>query len=302
MSTPQVNGGVRFVSDHNPIPGFFTRFLAAAAQVGKGQFAIVDPATGYASLADGTVPNYVSGGVGDYVDLSDTNAAAGQAMARLTDRMFSGLPCPAAGGGDNFTDADFAVPFFIKDENTPAKLSNLSGSNRPLGGLVFGLAIEDGGATPTPLCWAGPVAHLLARATLVTQAKLGGFYAHPVDAMASTATAEKTLFREKLHGIVTQVRFTSMLGSIVADNTDYVQINVYKADGAGGAHVLVASYDSRAANQNGLTAAVPKSFLLSVVAGATSLLETDILSYEVIKVGAGKIVPVGTLEVVQKVI
>lgn len=299
MPTAQPNGGIRYISEKQAIPGFFTRFLAALAQIGRGQFATVSPSTGYASLADGTVPNQISGGIGDFAELSDTSATAGLAQARLTDRMVSGLPASTS-SNDGFTDADFGVPFYIKDENTPGKLSNLSGSNRSLGGLVFGLAIEDG-ASPTPILWAGPVAHLMARATLLTQSVVGAWFAHVVDAMASTTTAEKTMFRAQVHGVVTQVRITT-LGTLAADNTDYVTINVYKADGAGGTHVLVASYDSRAANQGALAAGVPKSFALSAVSGALNVLETDIFTYEVLKAGAGKIVPVSTIEVVQKAI
>jgi hypothetical protein len=299
MTTAQVNAGIRFVSEKQAIPGYFTRFLGAAAQVGRGQFVTVAPATGYASLADGTVPLQISGGIGDFSELSDTSATAGLAMARLSDRMVSGL-LASTSSNDGFTDADFGVPFYCKDENTRGKLSNLAGSNRSLGGLVFGLAIEDG-ASPTPLLWTGPVAHLLARATLITQAFVGGWFAHVVDAMASTTTAEKTMYRAPVHGVVTAVRITSM-GTIAADNTDYVTINVYKADGAAGTHVLVASWDSRAANQNGMAAGIPESFALSAVAGAINLLETDILTYEVTKGGAGKIVPVSTIEVVQKAI
>jgi hypothetical protein len=299
MTTPQVNGGIRFISATQAIPGYFTRFLGAAAQVGRGQFVSVAPATGYGSLADGAVPLQISGGIGDFSELSDTSATAGLAQARLTDRMVSGLPASTS-SNDGFTDADFGVPFYCKDENTPGKLSNLSGSNRSLGGLVFGLAIEDG-ASPTPILWTGPVAHLLARATLLTQSIIGGWFGHPVDAMASTTTAEKTIHRLPVHGVITSVRITSM-GTVVADNTDYVTINVYKADGAAGTHVLVASWDSRAANQNGLAAGIPDAFALSAVAGAINLLETDILTYEVLKAGAGKIVPVSTIEVVQKAI
>lgn len=299
MTTPQVNGGIRFISGTQAIPGYFSRFLAASAQIGLGQFASVAPATGYASLADGAVPNQISGGIGDFSQLSDTSGTAGLAMARLTDRMVSGLPASTS-SNDGFTDADFGVPFYLKDENTPGKLSNLSGSNRSLGGLVFGLAIEDG-ASPTPILWTGPVAHLLARATLLAQSIIGGWFSVPVDAMASTTTAEKTMHRLPVHGVITTVRITS-LGTLVADNTDYVTINVYKADGAGGTHVLVASWDSRAANQNGLAAGIPDAFALSAVAGAINLLETDILTYEVLKAGAGKIIPVSTLEVVQKAI
>ncbi|HMI84860.1 MAG TPA: hypothetical protein VK550_12255 [Polyangiaceae bacterium] len=300
MPTVQVNGGIKFLTESQAIPGYFARFLGASAQVGKGQFATVSPATGYASLADGTVPGQISGGIGDFADQSDTSTVAGVAAARLTDRMVSGIPASTS-SNDGFTDADFGVPFYFKDENTPGKLSNLSGSNRSLGGLVFGLDLNNSGAA-TPILWTGPVAHLLARATLVTNALIGGWSSHPVDAMASTTTAEKTMFRVPVHGIITQIRITSALGTIAADNTDYVTINVYKADGAAGTHVLVGSWDSRAANQNGLAAAIPESFALSAVAGALNLLETDIFTYEVLKGGAGKIVPVSTIEVVQKAI
>lgn len=299
MPTAQPNVGIKFLTETQAIPGYFARFLAASAQVGKGQFVTVSPSTGYAGLADGTVPLQISGGIADYAELSDTHAVAGNAAARLSDRMCYGLVASTS-SNDGFTDADFGVPFYMKDENTPGKLSNLSGSNRSLGGLVFGMALNDTGPA-TPILWTGPVAHLLARATLVANAIIGGWYGHAVDAMASTTTAEKTMFRLPVHGVITQVRITS-LGTIAADNTDYVTINVYKADGAAGTHVLVASWDSRAANQNGLAAGIPEAFALSAVTGAINLLETDILSYEVLKGGAGKIVPVSTIEVVQKAI
>jgi hypothetical protein len=197
---------------------------------------------------------------------------------------------------DGFTDADFGIPFWIKDENTPGKLSNYTTSNRSLGGLVFGLAFDG-----TPNCWSGPIAWLLARATLMTNSAVGGWYAHAVDGSASTTTAEKPIHRTPLHGVITSVKYTT-LGTLAADPTDYVGINVYKADGAAGTHVLVASYDSRAANQGAMAAGIPVAFALSTVAGALNLLETDILTYEVTKAASGKIVPVGTLTVVQKVV
>jgi hypothetical protein len=299
MPTVQVNGGIKFLTESQAIPGYFARFLAASAQVGKGQFVSVSPSTGYASLADGTVPNQISGGIGDFAEQSDTSTVAGVAAARLTDRMVSGIPSSAI-SNDGFTDADFGVPFYFADENTPGKLSNSGGSNRSLGGLVFGLDLNNGGAA-TPIIWTGPVAHLLARATLVTNALIGAWISHPVDAMASTTTADKTMFRAQVHGVITGVRIAT-LGTLAADNTDYVTINVYKADGAGGARVLVATYDSRAANQGALAAGVPKAFALSAVSGALNILETDICTYEVAKAGAGKIVPVSTIEVVQKAI
>lgn len=268
--------------------------LQASAQVGRGQFCSFD-ASGNVALNDGAVPNLLSAGVAYPEYLSDSSVLAGQARSFFWWGMGQGAPASAT-ANDGFSAADVGIPFFIKDENTPGKLSNSGGSNRSLGGIVFG--VDEKGA---PRIWSGPVAHLVARATLLVQTKILGHYAHPVDGAASTTTAEKTIFREPVHGVITRVRFVT-LGSIAADNTDYVTINVYKADGAGGTHVLVASYDSRAANQGAITAGVPKDFALSAVAGAVNLLESDVLSYEVLKGGAGKVVPVGTLEVIGKVI
>lgn len=298
-ATPAALGGIVFVSEHSAIPSHIGRPLAANAQVGKGQFVTVSLATGYASLNDGTVPNQVAAGNGDYSDFTDTpNPTAGSAGVRCNQRWVYGLPASAL-SNDGFTDADFGVPFYIKDENTPGKLSNVGGVNRSLGGMVFGLASLYG--STTPMLWTGPVAHALARATLVTNALLGGFASHILDATAGTTTAEKAMVRFPVHGVITAVEYQSM-GSLAANNTDYVTINVYKADGLGGTHVLVASFDSRAANQNGMAAGVTEAFALSAVAGALNLLETDILTYEVLKAGAGQVVPVGTLRVVQKAI
>lgn len=293
-ATPVLNASWTPWSDQ-ALPHNLARPLAANSQVGKGQLVTVAPATGYASLNDGTVPGQVAAGNGDYSELSESSAVAGAAFVRLSERWFYGLGMGTS--TDAFTDADFGVPFYIKDENTLGKLSNLSGSNRSIGGLVFGLAIDG-----TPNAWTGVLAGLLARATLVSNAVVGGSYPHPVDASAATATAEKSLIRTPVHGQVTEISIVSALGTIVADPTDYVQVNVYKNDGAAGVHVLLGTYDSRAANQGALAAGTTKQFSLSVVAGALNLLETDQLSYEVIKQGAGKIIPVSTIRVVQKAI
>lgn len=291
-ATAQLNGAWTPVSDHNAIPGWIARPLAANAQVGKGQLVTVDPATGYASLNDGTVPSQIAGGVGDFAELSDFSSTAGAAAARLTERWFYGLAASTL-SNDGFTDADFGVPFFIKDENTLGKLSNSGGSNRSLGGLVFGLAVDG-----TPVAWCGPIASLLARGQLIANAVNGGAY-QIADAAASTTTAETAMARQKFHGVITAVEYVG--GAIAADNTDYVTITISKRDGAGGGATVVATYDSRAANQGAATAFVPKAFSLSAVAGALNLLETDVLTVTVAKGGAGKAV-VGSIRVVQKVI
>lgn len=294
-ATPtQTNGWAQITSSSSAIPPSRVSPLAANAQAGRGQFCSYD-SSGNAALNDGATPNLVSAGVAFPEFLSDTASNAGAARTGFWWGFGCQVPASTT-ANDSFSAGDMGVPFFIKDENTPGKLSNSGGSNRSLGGLVFG--VDQTGA---PIFWSGPVAHLVARAALVTASKLLGYYAHPVDGSAGATTAEKTIFREPLHGLITKVRFTS-LGTLAADNTDYVGINVYKADGAGGTHVLVASYDSRAANQGAIAAGVPKEFALSAVSGALNLLETDILSYEVTKAGSGKAIPVGVLEVIGKVI
>ena len=162
-----------------------------------------------------------------------------------------------------------------------------------LGGLVFGLAVDS-----TPVAWCGPVASLLARSQLVANAVNGGAY-QIADAAASTTTAETAMTRPKMHGVVTAVEYVG--GAIAANNTDYVTITISKRDGAGGGATVVATYDSRAANQGAATAFVPMAFALSAVNGALNLLETDVLTVTVAKGGAGKAV-VGSIRVVQKVI
>lgn len=277
------------------IPAFLSRFLAANAQAGKGQFATVDPATGYAALNDGTVPNQVSGGQPDYSELSDVSATAGKAEVRLSERWFYGLAASTI-SQDGFTDADFGVPFYIATENTLGKKSNDTGSNRSLGGLVFGVNTIDG----TPYAWTGIVAHLLARATRVTTDYEAGRYRF-TDAAANTATAETLMDRAKQHGVVTGVQVINN-AAIAASDTDNAVITVSKRDGAGGAAVVVATYSTAVtAAQGALTAFVPGNFLLSVVAGALNLLETDVLTITATKGGAGKQLA-AVVRVIQKVI
>jgi len=291
-ATAQLNGAWTPISDHNAIPGWVARPLAANAQVGKGQLVTVDPTTGYASLNDGTVPGQVAAGIPDFAELSDTSSTAGAAAARLTERWFYGLAASTA-VGDGFTDADFGVPFFIASENTLGKLSNQGGNNRSVGGLVFGLAVDS-----TPVAWCGPVASLLARSQLLTQAYLGA-HQQVADAAANTATSETAMARAKVHGVVTAVEYVG--AAIAANNTDYGTITISKRDGAGGGATVVATYDSRAANQGAASDFQPKAFALSAVAGALNLLETDVLTITIAKGGAGKVVN-GLIRLIQKAI
>ncbi len=252
--------------------------LQASQQVGQGQLMTFD-ASGNAALNDGTVPGLIGAGVGFPGKLSDTSTTAGYAVTGawwgFGSMVFSTL------SGDTFTAADAGgVPAFIATENTIGRKSNVSGSNRSIAGMVYGLN-EDG----TARFWGGPMACAIARMVLQTNATMLAAYSI-ADAAASTATAERTIRRPKVKGTVADITFTG--AAIVADNTDYVTVTISKRDGAGGAAVVLGTFDSRAANQGAVTAFTPASFLLSVVAGALFLLETDIVTITVVKGGAGK--------------
>lgn len=291
-ATPALQGAWTPASDHNAIPWAVARKLAASEQIGKGQFATVSLSTGYARLNDGSVPGEVSAGNGDVSELSDTSAIAGAAAARFSQRWFYGLKASTS-DGDGFTDADFCVPFFIANENTLGKKSNLGGNNRSLGGLVFGLGVDQ-----TPYAWDGPVAWALARSLLVADSKDGGWY-QIADALAATTTSETAMSREKMHGVVTAVEFIG--AAVTASNTDYAIITIAKRDGAGGGATTIATYDTRITGNGAITAFVPASFTLSVVAGALNLLETDVLTITVTKGGAGQVLT-GSVRVIQKVL
>lgn len=265
--------------------------LAASSQAGRGQHVTAAPATGYASLNDGATPNQIGIGIANPSVLSDQSSVAGHALLRVFQGESHGMAMSSA-ANDGFTAADVGAPYFIADENTIGKLSNRLGNNRSLGGLVLGLF------QGLPSLASGVVAWLIARATLITDAKLGAWHTL-ADAAANTTTAETAIHREKLHGVVTAVQFTG--AAVAADNTDYVTITVAKRDGAGGGATTIATYDSRAANQGAVTAFVPASFSLSAVAGALNLLETDVVTITVDKGGSGKTLT-GSVRLIQKVI
>ena len=276
-ATPKLVIGFKPFSDHNQIPGKLLRPLAASAQVGKGQFVTVSSA-GTASLNDGTAPNEISVGNGDVSELSDTSATAGLAYARLSPRFFSGLPASTV-TNDGFTDADYCVPFFIKDENTPGKLSNYSGSNRSIGGLVFGLDPDDG----TPICWPGPIAWAIARSQLVANA-VTLRYTLTDGATAAATTSETTIGVTGVHGRVTAIRFTGAAAS--ASDTLYATLTVAKRDGAGGGATTIGTLVTNVATGN-IVAFTPKSFTLSSTSTDLNVLEGDVLTFTEAKASTG---------------
>jgi hypothetical protein len=267
--------------------------MQASQSAGYGQ-AVYYNAAGNVALNDGASPALVCAGV--IVDRSVTGDSVAGVTAAMVHRGTGDGQASSTIANDAFLAADVLAVAYDAGNGVPGKLSNYSGSNRSIMGLCLGLD-----AKGAPIIWAGPEASLAARSLLLVSTKVLGWYAHPVDGAANTATAEKSIAREPVHATITAIKFTT-LGTLAADPTDYAVINVYKADGLGGTHVLVGSYDTRAANQGAIAAGVPAVFSLSAVAGALNLLETDVLSYEVTKAASGKIVPVGVLTVIGKVI
>ena len=248
-------------------------------------------ATGAAKVNDGTVPGLYCAGVVMAEMPSATSPVEGAAQLDIWAGF--GVGSSSQISGDPFTIADVCTPAWIASAFEVGKRSNYLGANRSLAGLVFGL-YADG----TPRLWAGLAAQAVARALLMADAAPLA-WTKIMDAAASTATAEEVMLRAKTHGTVTSIAYTG--GAIAANNTDYVTATVSKRDGAGGAAVVMGTYDSRAANQGAATAFTPMLFALSAVAGALNLLETDVVTLTIAKGGAGKVVA-GTIVVTGKVL
>ena len=288
----QTNAQFTPIGRESAFVGFLLFPLAASEVIGRGQFATLSRSTGYAALNDGTVPNQIPAGVGYPAVESGTSTVAGSAKTPFWFGYSAGL-ADSAIVNDGFTIADVGVPFWIADENTPGKLSNYSGSNRSLGGLVVGWDAD----TSTVTFVSVPVAWQLARIALMADAAI--FASVPiVDAAASTTITERVIPTEKLHGQLSAVQFAG--AAIAANDTDYVTLTLSKRDGAGGGAVVLATYDSRAANNGAVTAFVPKAFTLSAVAGALDILETDVVTLKEEKGGSGQSV-IGAVRAIGKV-
>jgi len=258
------------------------------AAVAEDEILFFDSNGDAAPLASGTDPGAVCAGVS-----YPTRSAVAGGQAQLWNGV--GTIPQSTASGDSFAASDrCAVAYGVTSTTIGKKAVTAAGAARPVSGVVFGVD-EEG----RPIALLGEVGFILGRALASLNNKLLGWFTHPVDALAATETAEKTIVREPVAATVTAIYFDTM-GTVAADNTDYIVAKVYKADGAGGTHVEIGSYDSRAANQGAIAAGVPKAFSLSAIAGALNLLPTDILTYDVDKQGAGKIFPAGIVRVVGK--
>ncbi len=188
--------------------------LAAAAQAGQGQAIYFGSGSANAALNDGTTANLVCAGVVLDKLAGLTTSIAGQETALVHQGTGIGQASSTL-SNDAFVASDVLAVCYDAGNGVPGKLAVYGGNKRSIMGLVLGLA-SDG----TPRVWAGPIASLLARSLLAATSKVLGWYAHPVDGSAGATTAEKSMIRAPLQGLITAVTFTQDGRHVVAGSVD----------------------------------------------------------------------------------
>lgn len=118
---------------------------------------------------------------------------------------------------------------------------------------------------------------------------------HAADATAGTATTEKVFGVARAAGTVSGLDL-SFSGAVVADDTNYATINVYRRTGAGaGTATLIATVTTQTTGLGNVTAyarIAPTATALAVIAG-------DRFSYTIGKTGTGVSIPVLSITVVE---
>lgn len=265
------------------IPEEYVYPLAAGVTPYRNWLMGIVPTTGNGVAQAAGVTNLISAGFSDRDDLSAA-VAAGQQYFGGRQTFVSGF-VNATTGADPILATSIAVAAYAVDNQTVGLLSNLSGTNRSLAGLAFGLDPDGVNGSPVPIIWVGTIAWLLARATTVMDAFCRASLSI-ADAAANTAIAERAMNNFAAHGKLTGVTFTG--AAIAADNTDYITVTISKRDGAGGGATSLATYDSRAANNGAVTAFVPAAFTLTATVADLDILETDVLTITTVKGASGK--------------
>jgi hypothetical protein len=281
--------GVKPFGGDDPIPFALSIPLKANVAPFKNWLMGVDSSGRAVTQAAGVV-GLVSAGFSDRDDVSSATDNLAVMLARQT--FVTGYSNGST--TDALTAADYSVPFWITDNETVGKLSNLTGTNRSLGGLCVGL---DPDVPNLPILYPGPIGWQLARASLLADAAIGGQY-QIADAAASTATTERAIPRAKFHGHVSAIQFIG--GAISADGTNVAGITISKRDGAGGSATSLGTYDTTTGQNGAITAFVPAAFTLSSTSTDLDLLETDILTVTITKGGSGQQL-LGVIRVIEKV-
>ncbi len=248
------------------------------------------------------VTNLISAGFSDRDDIS-SGVAAGQQYFGGRQVFVSGYVNSTATGADTVLSTSIAVPIWAVDNQTVGLLSNLSGTNRSLLGLAFGLDPDGVNGNPVPIIWPGPVAWSIARGVCLADAANGGSLAKTIDPDATTDTvntlAEAQLSRQKIHGKVSAIEFSVTGATLAASGaTNYTVFTVWKRDGVGGSPVSLGTLSTALL---AFTQWTTLSFTLSAVAGALDLLETDLITVTKTHGSSGAIAPAGNFRVVQKV-
>lgn len=117
-----------------------------------------------------------------------------------------------------------------------------------------------------------------------------------VDAMASTTTASTSFWRAPRDCDVISAEY-SCVGTVATDATDIVGIIVNKADGAGGAATQIGIFNSLTGANGAIASNVPAVLTISTTAATVRVAAGAVLTFQITKGGAGKIVPVGQLNV-----
>lgn len=237
---------------------------------GRGQFVTIN-AAGQATLNGG---GYVMpGGIAYPAFVSSPGAPISLWCGTETGMVQS------SAAGDGFTDADFAVPFYIVDAQTPGKLPVLAGVDRAIGGLVFGM---EPGRTTQPRLAVGPIPGMLALAAHMFQNDTAGSLAYAVDASATTDLASSTapwlLPRAKRRGKITSIEIIPSAALAATSGNDAI-LTVVKVDTTGTVALASSPVVGTFTTTTALVAGVPALFTLSATAANLLLRTTDILGY-----------------------
>ncbi len=273
----------------------------ATSQIGRGQFATIDPSTGYAALNDGTVGFRYPAGLGYDAVLSDSDGTAGHGRAALFAGAEEGI-VQSTTSLDGFTDADWCVPFYIVDENTPGKLAVLAGADRSHGGLVMGM---QPGSTTIPRLLTGPLAGLLAMLANLKDNYSAGSIAYAVDGSASTDLGSSSnplmIPRSKARVQITSIEIipSAALSATSGDNTT---ITIVKVDTTGGVAIGSSPTVGTFVTTTALVAGQPALFTLSGTAANLLLRSTDVLAYYRTHASSGAVIPQSAIRANAKVL
>ena len=267
--------------------------MQASQQAGRGQAVYFD-ASGNCALNDGASPGLVCAGIIFEPKITTLSTNAGAASTSLWEGYGSGIASSTI-ANDAFLATDYGVIAYDAGNGTPGKLSNYSGSNRSIMGIVFGLA-DDG----TPRLWCGTAAQIAARSLMVSNTVLLGQHNYLVDAGAGTDLTEIQFSeaRAKLHGMITSIEYVPNATLAATGGTDFKTLTVTKYDSAGANPVVVGTMTTTLVQ----TKWVAKAFTLSAVAHALEVLEGDQFTIQNSHGGSGAVTPAGVIRINGKAI